>query len=231
MVRIAFSIMAAVLCFGGVSHAQFRIESLNQTSQPADNHELSGLATVQGFNPTVLPSEQQAQFIYDHLSTSIFSRDSGCFQRAHVWSNSLFKTSQIKSYKVFLLFTTRYQREFDYDWTYHVAPLIPTQMSDGRIENLVFDPTFTSDRGFNQLNRSDKNRPLPIQDWISFFLFPNAECPLVQTLKEYEERQEQYYCYTMIAPMYQYLPENFEENHVRTDWRIGDLAEMENGLK
>ena len=117
--------------------------------------------------------------------------------------------------------------------------MIPTLMNDGTVQNLVFDPTFTL---------KGAAKPLPLAKWIQAFVFPNAECPLIENIKDFEEHQEQYYCYTMLAPMYNYLPQDFEEDasgttgwqgngwydpstHVRKNWRSGDLLEMENSIR
>lgn len=192
------------------------------------------LKTLSGYQPTVISSNETAKAIYDSLPTKIFRPSSGCYQRAHHWSFRLNNLQSIKSMKVFLFFTERYKREFDYEWMYHVAPLIPVKQPDGSIEEMVFDPTFVTAPSWTSPEEMKffDHRPIPIQKWIGYFIFPKVECPVVENYEDYFNYQERYYCYIMKTPMYTYIPENIEsENEVRTEWREGDLLQMKKALK
>jgi len=208
----------------------------------------STLKTLAGYQPSVIASEADAKKIYDEMPTDIFQGDSGCFQRAEDWTYRLDNTRGLKSMKVFLFFTHRYQREFDYQWAYHVAPLIPVRMMDGSIQDMVFDPTFTSRPFWVDSSQSMKydNRPIPVQQWIRYFIYPEVECPVVDNYEDYLNYQERYYCYIMKAPMYNYIPDNFDtdlaaltdtshptewnfydtNSRTRVHWRSGDLEQM-----
>lgn len=191
----------------------------------------SSLKTLQGFQPSILESTAQAQKIYDALSTENFLGRSGCFQRAHQWAYGLNKNQNISSMKVFLFFTRRYQREFEYKWFYHVAPVIPTLVpqADGsnKVEELVFDPTFTSAPSWSPNAKGYDNGPVTVERWIKYFIYPNLECPLIENYADYENNQEQYYCYIMKTPMYTYIPQNIEmEGSVRTQWDKKNLENM-----
>ena len=136
--------------------------------------------------------------------------------------------------KAFLFFTKRYQREFAYPWMYHVAPLISVRKADGSIEDMVFDPTFVNAPLLtknDELNNYD-NKPISINEWTKYFIFPDVECPVVENYQDYFDYQERYYCYIMKTPMFTYLPENLEtEMEVRTTWKLGDLDQMQKALK
>jgi hypothetical protein len=163
----------------------------------------SELKTLTGYQPSVLASEDAAKSIYDRMPIEVFKGNSGCFQRTHDWAFTLSTRNNIKSMKVFLFFTRRYQREFDYKWAYHVAPLIPVRLADGTIEERVFDPTFTSRPSWEKDENESKydNKPIPVSEWLKYFIYPGVECPLVDNYRDYYEFQEQHYCYTMKAPM------------------------------
>jgi hypothetical protein len=76
------------------------------------------------------------------------------------------------------------------------------------------------------------HRPISIQKWIGYFIFPKVECPVVENYSDYFNYQERYYCYIMKTPMFTYIPENIEaETEVRTSWREGDLLQMKKALK
>jgi len=182
------------------------------------------LKTLGSYQPTIIDSEGAAQCLFQKLSAISFKNNSGCYQRAHFWSFQLSNQDNINSMKVFLFFTARYQREFDYVWMYHVAPLLPVKKADGSIEEMVFDPTFVS--------KIYDNKPISIRDWTKYFIFPDVECPLVENYQDYLNYQERYYCYIMKTPMFTYLPENLDiEKEVRTSWRSGDLDQMKKALK
>jgi hypothetical protein len=200
-----------------------------QTSAPS-----TSLKTLGNYRPSVIPSEQEAQRIYQSMPTKTFKGSSGCFQRAHNWSYDLSRNNGIQSMKVFLFFTERYKREFDYEWMYHVAPLMPVRMNDGSISEMVFDPTFVTAPSW--ISGEDRkffdNKPVSIERWIRYFVFPQTECPVVENYQDYFDYQERHYCYIMKTPMYTYIPENIDsESEVRTWWREGDLKQMKRAYK
>jgi hypothetical protein len=196
--------------------------------------EAQQLKTLGTFQPTLLPSESFAQGIYSLMPTSSFKASSGCFQRAHHWAFQLSARNNIKSMKVFLFFTERYKREFDYEWMYHVAPLMPVQKADGSTEELVFDPTFinTPSWATGEEAKNYDNKPISISAWIKYFISPEVECPVIENYQDYFNYQERYYCYIMKTPMFTYIPANIEtETEVRNSWRSGDLEQMKKALK
>lgn len=210
----------------------FAIAALASVSIVSANAQT--LKTLGNYQPTVLESESLAQGVYNKLPTANFKGTSGCFQRAHNWAFQLSQRNNIKSMKVFLFFTERYKREFDYEWMYHVAPLIPVKKADGSIEEMVFDPTFlnTPSWATGEETKNYDNKPVSVADWTKYFIFPDVECPVVENYEDYFNYQERYYCYIMKTPMFTYIPANIEEEPaVRTHWREGDLDQMKKAYK
>jgi hypothetical protein len=195
----------------------------------------STLKTLQGYEPSIVGSEAEALALYQSMPTDIFKAKSECHQRAHHWAYYNFNQSHgLKTMKVYLFFTDRYKREFDYVWGYHVAPLIPVRLADGTVEEQVFDPTFTSMPSWEDRANADRydNKPVPISEWIKYFIYPEVECPVVENFNDYFKYQDRYYCYVMKTPMYNYIPDSLEtETQPRASWREGDLLEMRNALK
>jgi hypothetical protein len=225
------------------AHAQV---TLNNAALP---NPYSSLNTVNGYQPSLVASEQSAEAIYRLLPTSIFKGTSGCYQRAHVWANQLNNQYGLKSMKVFLFFSDRYRREFSYGWTFHVAPLIPVKKADGTIEEMVFDPTFTSAPSWaspRDVSLYD-NKPVSIHEWTRYFMYPDVECKVVSSYHEYFDNQDRYYCFIMKTPMYNYSPTDFDgdiagstgsrgsdwfnaSTGVRNGFRQGDVDNMVKGL-
>lgn len=194
---------------------------------------LGAQAQTSSYQPSVLPSESIALRMYQSLPTKVFKGSSGCFQRAHNWSFQLSQRYNINSMKVFLFFTHRYQREFGYEWWYHVAPMIPVRTSTGAIEEMVFDPTFVTAPSWATGSERLKydNKPISIQQWTRYFISPNVECPVVENYADFEKYQERYYCYIMKAPMFTYIPANMEAQENRTTWNKLDLEQMKKAYK
>ncbi len=171
------------------------------------------LKTLSGYRPDTLPSVDAAKAAFKSLPADVFKGKSGCFQRAHVWSTFLDKKQNFHSMKVFLYFTRRYQREFNYEWFYHVAPLAFVQTEAGPQE-YVLDPSFTK-------------TAVPLAEWTQHFIYPGQDCKVVDNYTDYSENQDRYYCYLMKAPMYTYIPRNIElEPAVRTQWNKLDIENM-----
>ena len=244
MMKSLFTASIVALSILSPAHAQV---NLADRELPAP---YSTLRSIQGFQPSLLASEESAKALYNQMPTSIFTRRSGCYQRAHYWSHEMFNTLGLRSMKVFLFFTNRYRREFDYQWSFHVAPLIPVKLADGTIEERVFDPVFVSPPSWvrpEDVKRYD-SRPITIREWARYFIYPKTECPLIETYEEYLNHQELTYCFVMKTPMFTYSPIDFERDRtgksgsigstwydpklqVRTHWRQGDLDNMMKALK
>src|SRR5690606_27145259 len=92
---------------------------------------------------------------------------SQCFQRAQLWSYELWTGRGIKTAKVFLFFTHRYIRNYDYGWWFHVSPFILVNNKE-----LVLDRTFTGG-------------PLSMKQWTDVFMRNNARCPTVARYSDY----------------------------------------------
>ncbi len=210
----------------------------------------SETASIKGYQPSLLMSEGDAKTLYDLMPTSVFTKHSGCYQRAEHWTHLMSTQFEIKSMKVFLFFTDRYRREFDYKWAFHVAPLIPVRMNDGSIQEMVFDPIFVSPPSWaasSDLKKYDQ-KPVSIDRWTQYFIFPDSKCPVVETYEDYLNNQELSYCFVMKTPMYLYSPIDFARDEsgqsgsrgsswynpdlrIRIDWRPGDLENTKKGLK
>ncbi len=245
MSKSSHSWCAILLVFAFAIQAQAQLTS-PQTEVPVP---YSDLKTLNGYQPSLLVSEKAAQRVFDLLPTSVFTKHSGCYQRAHYWSHSLSEYYGINSMKVFLFFTNRYHREFNYAWGFHVATLIPTRVTDGSIQDLVFDPVFLSPPSWASeadLYKYD-SKPVSIHQWTRYFVYPETECPVIETYADYVNQQDLSYCFIMKTPMYLYSPIDFdrdakgesgsrgapwfdESTQVRRDWRPGDLDNMKKGI-
>lgn len=73
------------------------------------------------YEPTILSGQDEANKIFKKLNGR-YRRRSECYNRAHVWSYESLSRFSLKSMKVFLFFTRKYIREYDFGWWFHVSP-------------------------------------------------------------------------------------------------------------
>jgi hypothetical protein len=162
--------------------------------------------------PTQFQTEQEVVNIFEDLEP--IRSKSQCYQRAMLWSHAMWRERGVKSLKVFLFFTRRYIREYNYKWWFHVTPYV--LMADGTERTL--DYTFT-------------NNPLTMKDWTDEFMHNHATCPVIQNYSQYENNQEAEHCYLRKVPMYYYQPLDIEQADTSgvpvttwQDWTLGHAA-------
>ncbi len=143
------------------------------------------------FEPTVLNSLAEAKNIFRSLRNGATSW-SQCYNRAHVWAYESKRTFNLDSMKVFMFYTRKYIREFNFDWWFHVSPFTYV-MEDGVKTERVLDFGFT-------------RSTLHMKNWTDIFMRNKVTCPEITKYSEYENNQEAEYCYLYKAPMYYLQP-------------------------
>jgi len=152
-------------------------------TEPSD---LATDATTLNYVPSDLGTFERANGIFAGLHNR-FTRRSECFQRAHIWAYQMSRV-QINSMKVFLFFTEKYIRGYNYKWWFHVAPFVYV---DG-VQH-VMDRSFTA-------------KPLVMQEWTNHFMKNRAVCPTIRTYSDYSRNEYAAYCFLAKLPMYYYNP-------------------------
>ncbi len=158
---------------------------------------------------------QDAQNVFAGLHRS-FKRRSQCYQRAHVWAFQMDQLANIKSMKVFLFFTERYIRTYNYKWWFHVAPFVYA----GGVE-YVMDRSYTP-------------KPIPMQNWTNEFIKNKAVCPVIRNYTDYSRNEYAQYCYLAKVPMYYYNPvdlQRLERSLEITDWRASHVNDSRRAIR
>lgn len=192
---------------GVVSGAELMAQTTLQSVRPARNKD-----TPAAFNPTVFNSVAHAQSYFNTMDSQT-KDDSQCYNRAHGWAYDLWSQYRINSLKIFIFFTRRYIREYDYKWWFHVSPMVLVG-SQGRNYEYVMDRSFT--RG-----------PVEVRTWTDIFMKNRAFCPHVRYYTDYRNHQEAEYCYLMKSIMYYSTPRDLEylesQGRYETDWVYSEL--------
>ncbi len=146
--------------------------------------------------PTVLSNSKMASVIFNELNPH-YRKRSQCYNRAHIWAYEEQVKRNLKSLKVFLFFTTKYIREYNYPWWFHVSPFVLVD-ENGVITESVLDYLFMK-------------APTPMRQWTNHFITPKTECPAVEKYSDYDDHQDESNCYLIKKPMYFWQPLDIEE--------------------
>ena len=109
------------------------------------------ISPMQGYEYTDLKDMDQAMRVWRSMKTKI-QRSSECFNRALAWVYDMEKQYGIKSRKLILHYSAKYNQELDSGWGFHIAPLLSVQGED-----YMFDRQFMKE-------------PTKREDWVNHFI-------------------------------------------------------------
>lgn len=170
------------------------------------------------FAPTDLKSVEKATEVFNNMLNDGDKSRSQCFKRAHMWSYDMWSKSGINSQKLFIFWSKRYQILEEFDWWFHVAPMV---VVNG--EEYVMDGTFMK-------------KPIPVLEWRNYFMKTDKiTCPVVDTFQEIEAQHWTRLCFLMKVPMYHLSPldiqfrdlQGIERNH----WVLEELQDARKAFK
>lgn len=170
------------------------------------------------FAPTELKSEEEAATIFKDMLNDGDKSRSQCFKRAHIWSFDMWSKLGIFSQKIFMFYTKRFAILEDFEWWFHVAPMV---VANGK--ELVMDGTFM-------------DKPMEVKPWADFFMKTDKiTCPVVDTYQEYEKHEWTRLCVLMKVPMYYFSPLDLEnrdkEGKVKNHWVLPELQDARRAFR
>lgn len=138
--------------------------------------------------PTTIASMDVAKKYFKEAR--YYPKDSQCFNRAMVWSYEWWKKHSLKSNKILMYFTRTYIRRYNFEWWWHIAPMVHV-MDNGKVVERVMDVKYT--RG-----------PLEIPKWTNIFMRNDAPCQVITKYSDYADNPYVGECYLQRANMYTY---------------------------
>jgi hypothetical protein len=170
------------------------------------------------FAPSDLQSTEEATELFNSMLNDGDRRRSQCFKRAHIWAYDMWSKLGLSTQKVFIFYTQRYIQLEDFEWWFHVAPLVVV-----RGEDYVLDGTFMK-------------KPITLKGWKDYFIkSEKVNCPLIKNYQEYSKNQWKRLCFLMKTSMYYFSPLNIENRDVnkieRNHWVLEELQDARRAFK
>lgn len=170
------------------------------------------------FAPSELKSMEEATELFNGMLNDGDRRRSQCFKRAHIWAYDMWSKLGLSTQKIFIFYTQRYIQLEDFDWWFHVAPLVVVRGQD-----YVFDGTFMT-------------TPVSLKEWKNYFIkSEKVNCPLIKTYQEYTKDQWKRLCFLMKTSMYHFSPLDIENRDVnkiqRNHWVLEELQDARRAFR
>lgn len=170
------------------------------------------------FAPTDLASVEDANQIFNGMLNDGDRSRSQCFKRAHIWAYDMWSKMGLSTQKVFIFYTQRYIQLEDFEWWFHVAPLVVVKGED-----YVLDGTFMKE-------------PVTLKAWQDYFIKSDKlNCPIISKYQDYSQNQWKRLCYLMKTPMYYFSPLNIENRDTqgmkRNHWVLEELQDARRAFK
>lgn len=177
------------------------------------------------FKPTDVGSYQELEKIFNELDDTDKTR-SQCFKRAHMWTFDMWSRRHIMSQKIFIFYTARYIQGEDFDWWFHVAPVVTAGGVD-----------YAMDRTFMK-------KPVTVEDWKRNFVLQQplaknmtktANCPYITHYDQYEKNQWNRLCYLRKMPMWYFRPADIvaldRKGVEKNGWDLAELQDARRAFK
>lgn len=146
------------------------------------------------FRPTVVKTNNEALKIFNKMRKD-YTQNGECFNRAHIWTVEENKRSGKNLMKIFMFFTERYIRKYNYHWWFHVTPMVYVGNSKS---------PRTLDRRYNSGPRQTKA-------WSDGFIKSKKTCKKVTKFDDFFLNQQKQDCYHIHTSMYYVVPRDIEK--------------------
>lgn len=171
-------------------------------------------AAFADYIPSIIPNLDEAKALFRDRRKPR-EGETQCFNRAMVWSYDWRLNKQVYSSKIWVFFTRKYVRQYNFEWWFHVAPMIHVNI-DGKVKERVMDMKYSS-------------APRTSKEWTDIFLKDDYPCPTVTTYSDHANYPESGSCFIQKSSMYFYQPidlEFLEKFGTRKDqWVLSDVKE------
>lgn len=170
------------------------------------------------FAPSDLQSEEKVSQVFSSMINDGDKVWSQCFKRAHIWAFDMWSKLGLSSQKIFIFYTERFTLLEDFQWWFHVAPMVVANGAEYVLDSTFFD------------------KPVTLNEWQHYFIkSDNITCPVIEKFQDYEAGHYKRLCYLMKVPMFYFSPldiqardkKGIERNH----WELEELQDARRAFK
>lgn len=176
-----------------------------------DERFITDLEEVEAPTPEVKMSFENPKSLLEYTPTTIDSmatakkyfkearynpKESQCFNRAMVWTYEWWKKHSLRSNKILIYFTRNYIRRYNFEWWFHIAPLVHV-MDNGKVVERVMDVKYSSG-------------PTELVKWANIFLQKDPPCPIITKYSDYADYPYTGECFLQRTHMYTYQPADLQ---------------------
>jgi len=162
-----------------------------EREEPRDDALPGGMIS---YDPSII-NDSAARSAFSNMRRD-YQNQSQCYNRAHIWNYEEFNRSGLKSNKLYLFFTSRYIRKYNYKWWFHVTPMVYVDGSD--------------QSNWRTLDRRYTKGTLTTRTWTNVFMLNNAFCPVVYKYSSYRYHQQEEDCFLIPTSMYFWQPRDID---------------------
>lgn len=146
------------------------------------------------YGPTIVRSYNSALAIHNRMRKD-YTTYGECYNRAHIWAYEEHRKKGTNLMKVFMFFTERYIRRYNFKWWFHVTPM-------------VYWGSLNSPR---TLDRKYTSGPRQTKVWSDVFIKTKRACKRVKKFDDYFLNQRTQDCYHIHTSMYYVIPRDIEK--------------------
>jgi len=192
--------------------------SMDSSDKPLKKSQMPRKWNYTPYTPSIIQSLNGARSLFNSVDSYTDSDLSdSCYSRAHYWARTFEVEQNIRSMKVFILFTPLYRSEHRFNWWYHVAPYVTVQNRDGE-QQIVIDPSY-------------EQAPKAIKDWVFHFASKARSCRVANSINQYYAEEALGGCVVVTGSMYAYTPQDLDVNRPLYQWRCEDLRDVQTNLR
>jgi hypothetical protein len=166
--------------------------------------------------PTDVGGKEQVQRLFGLQNDGDKSR-SQCFKRAHMWAYDMWVREGIIGQKIFIFYSKRYIQLEEFDWWFHVAPVVTAAGTE-----YVMDKTFL-------------DKPVTIPEWKQKFMKASVTCEMIEKYDQYESRPWNRLCFLMKTPMWYFRPADIRARDYdgieKNNWALMELQDARRAFK
>lgn len=192
------------------SNKVYAVQNIGSVNEQEEDESEGSALEVTPFKPAVVKNTNEALRIFKRMRRD-YTKSGECYNRAHIWSVEEYQRSGLNTMKIFMFFTEKYIRKYNYHWWFHVTPM-------------VYVGSTNSPR---TLDRRYTSGPRQTKTWSDGFIKSKQQCKKVKKFDDFFLNQKTRDCYHIHTSMYYVKPRDIEKRDLtgveKTEFRESEI--------